>query len=75
MDVKQNAYFTECRAQELCESRGGRPGLHVPYKRDGFCGRKSTLNCLKIEVMVQELCESRGGRPGPAVLTSLLVMS
>ena len=26
------------RAQELCESRGSRPGLM------GFCGRKATLN-------------------------------
>ena len=32
------------RAQELCESRGGRPGLPVPNKRYGFCGRKATLN-------------------------------
>ena len=30
VDVKQ---------QELCESRGGRPGLPVP---DGLCGRKAT---------------------------------
>ena len=28
------------RGQELCESRGGRPGLPVP---DGFPGRKATL--------------------------------
>ena len=27
------------RAQELCESRGGRPGLPVPNKPCGFCGR------------------------------------
>ena len=31
-------------AQELCESRGGRPGLPVPNKPHGFCGRKATLN-------------------------------
>ena len=36
------------RAQELCESRGGRPGLPVlnsnsPY---GLCGRNATLNQL-----------------------------
>ena len=31
------------RAQEVCESRGGRPGLPVPNKPDGFCGRKATL--------------------------------
>ena len=29
------------RAQELCESRSGRPGLPVP---NGLCGRKATLN-------------------------------
>ena len=27
----------------VCESRGGRPGLPVPNKPDGFCGRKATL--------------------------------
>ena len=31
------------RAQELCESRGGRPGLPVPNEPYGFCGRKATL--------------------------------
>ena len=33
-----------CRAQELCESGGGRPGLpanNIPY---GLCGRKATLS-------------------------------
>ena len=33
------------RAQELCESRGGRPGLPVPNSAYGLCGRKATLNC------------------------------
>ena len=33
-----------CRAQELCESGGGRPGLPVPNSSHGLCGRKSTLN-------------------------------
>ena len=28
----------------VCESRGGRPGLHAPNKSGGFCGRKATLN-------------------------------
>ena len=32
------------RAQELCESRGGRPGLPVPNSPYGLCGRKATLN-------------------------------
>ena len=47
------------RAQELCESRGGRPGLPVPKNPYGFCGRKATLKraCDR----AKELCESRGG--------------
>ena len=48
------------RAQELCESRGGRPGLPVPNSPCGLCGRKSALNRHR----TQKLCESRGGRPG-----------
>ena len=32
------------RAQELCESRSGRPGLPVPNNPYGLCGRKVTLN-------------------------------
>ena len=45
--------------QELCESRGGRPGLPVPNNPYGLCGRKATLNlksytqsCVKVEVAV-----------------------
>ena len=53
-----------CRAQELCESRGGRPGLPVPDSPYGLRGRKATL-----KNRAQELCESRGGRPGLPVLT------
>ena len=34
------------RAQELCESGGGRPGLPVPNKPDGFCGHKATVKCV-----------------------------
>ena len=34
------------RTQELCDSRGGCPGLPVPDKPYGFCGRKATLNHL-----------------------------
>ena len=30
------------RAKELCESGGGRPGLHVPNSPYGLCGRKAT---------------------------------
>ena len=32
------------RAQQLCESRGGRPGLPVPDTPCGLCGSKATLN-------------------------------
>ena len=32
------------RAQKLCKSRGGRPGLPVPNSPYGLCGRKATLN-------------------------------
>ena len=31
------------RAQELCGSRRGRPGLHVPNSPYGLCGRTGTL--------------------------------
>ena len=43
VDVKQHK---SClfRAQELCESRGGRPGLLVPNSLYGLCGRKPTLD-------------------------------
>ena len=38
--------------RELSESRGGRPGLPVPNKPDGFCGRKATLNLVSSDVFV-----------------------
>ena len=31
------------RSWELCENRGGRPGLPVPNSLDGLSGRKATL--------------------------------
>ena len=47
--VNDQVFLRKPRAQELCESRGGRPGLpvSVPNKPDGFCGRKGVLNCAK----------------------------
>ena len=39
-------------AQELCESRGGRPGLHVPYSPYGLCGRKAALNLKLLSSLV-----------------------
>ena len=38
------------RGHELCESRGGRPGLPVPNSQYGLFGRKATLNCSITEV-------------------------
>ena len=57
------------RAQELCESRGGRPGLPVPNSPCDLCGRKSTLD-LNWPNRAQKLCESGGGRPGLPVPNS-----
>ena len=54
------------RAQELCESRGDRPGLpvsvDVPNSPYGLCGRKATLNVEADVVRVQftELGSWRG---------------
>ena len=52
----------QCRAQQLCESRGGHPELPVPNSPYGLCGRKAALNertghselrsCVKVEVAV-----------------------
>ena len=39
VDVKHHVYLLiHLKAQELCENRGGRPGLPVPNKPCGFCG-------------------------------------
>ena len=68
-DVKQ--HLKKLRAQELCESRDGRPGLPVPKSPYGLCGRKATLNSNHaLSERAQELCESRGGRPGLPVPNS-----
>ena len=56
--------FVACkcnRAQELCESRGGRPGLSVPNSPYRLCRR----------LRAQEVCESRGGRSGLPVPNGL----
>ena len=48
------------RAQELNESRGGRPGLPDPNKPDGFCGRKATLKRnRRARILVVEFSKSR----------------
>ena len=36
--------WTSFIVQELCESRGGRPGLFRPNEPSGFRGRKELLN-------------------------------
>ena len=62
VDVKQHWISTQRRERDrtqLCESRGGRPGLPVPKSPYGLCGREATL-----KNRAQELCESPGGRPG-----------
>ena len=37
-------------AQELCESRGGRPGLPVLNSPYGLCGREATLHLNTVPV-------------------------
>ena len=70
VDVKHHVYLltpastTELRAQELCESRSGRPWLPVPNSPYSLCGRKATLDLNTNTRGAQKLCESGGGRPG-----------
>ena len=64
----QTVYLSPCspvypKAEELCESRGGRPGLPVPNSPYGLCGRKARLNEPRA-VQAQGLCENRGGHAG-----------
>ena len=66
VDLKQHwARITVTRAQEPCESRGGRPGLPAPNSPYGLCGRKATLeeeeedddshSCVKVEDVHRKL--------------------
>ena len=50
--IRRLSDFYGGRAQELCESRDGRPGLPVPNKPDGFCGRKATLKLSTVDTVV-----------------------
>ena len=43
------------KAQELCESRSGCPGLPVPNKPDGFCGCKATPKRKRFPLLSLEL--------------------
>ena len=50
------------RAQKLCESGGGRPGLPVPNSLYGLCGRKLKLRWTwTLSVRAQERSEEGGG--------------
>ena len=51
------------RAQDLCDSGGGRRGLPVPNKLMVSVDVKQHRNRTR-SLRVQELCESRGGRLG-----------
>ena len=78
-----NLKYKTIRAQELCESRGGRPGLPAPispyclwslYSLCGLCtvsvvSVRSLCN-TELEICTKELCEGRGGRPGLPVTDS-----
>ena len=66
-------YTVTVRVQELCESRGGRPGFSVLTSLTLLSACIKGLQHVTGIRIVQELCESRGGRPGLSVLTSLLV--
>ena len=63
VNVRQHSTSTNhSRAQELCESRGGRPGLPIPNSLYGLCRRKATSkkkcvcselrSCVKVVVAV-----------------------
>ena len=62
------AVIASLSVQELCESRGGRPGLQVPNCQHGLCGRKATLNSNLLRA--QELRKCGGGHPGLPVPNS-----
>ena len=44
---EEEEWTSDVRVQELCESRGGRPGLPVPNSPYGLCGRKAALYTLQ----------------------------
>ena len=53
MHTRQNSCVY--RAQELCESRGGRPGLPVPNRLYGLSGRQAKLKKKKETLRLTEL--------------------
>ena len=48
MDVKYHVYCIVDRGQELCESRGERPGLPVSNNPYGLCGREATSKDVQL---------------------------
>ena len=66
--------FRVIRAQELCESQGGCPGLPVPNSPYGLCGRKAAFEEEEEEEdsssELRGCVISRGGRPGLPVPNS-----
>ena len=73
VDVKQHLKKHH-RAQELCESRGGRPELPssivLMASVDGRSSVDVKQHLTKKHHRTQELCESRGGRQELPVLNS-----
>ena len=71
INVKQHLNVGRHRDQELCRSRGGRPGLPVANSPYGLCGRKATFKHWNHRA--QKLCEIRVAVLGSASLTVLMV--
>ena len=67
VDVKQHLKLEQLcpRPQELCESRGGRPGFPVPNSPHSLCGRDATLNT---ETIVIRTVVDHSVQSGPSVL-------
>ena len=59
------------RAQELCESRGGRPGLPVSNSPYGLCARKATLNFKKEETKTKNKKTYKYGSAVPSKVSFL----
>ena len=72
VDIELNYYTV--RAQELCESGGGRPGLPVPNRLVFMVSVDVDIELNYYTVRAQGLCESRGGRAGLPVPNRLVFM-
>ena len=80
VSVDVNQHFNQrihsiYRSQELCKSRGGRPGLPSLISLMVSVDVKQHFDqrIHSILYRAQELCESPGGRPGLPSLISLMV--